>query len=85
MRLKKKIARKRSHLKTKEVLFHQDNARSIKILTKIHELHFKFLLPDLDSSDVYSFADLKNKLAGKRYGLNEEIIAQTGVNLDKSF
>lgn len=44
--------------------------------------------PDLAPSDYYLFANLKKMLAGKRYGSNEEVIAETEAyfeGLDKSF
>ncbi|GFX30670.1 integrase catalytic domain-containing protein [Trichonephila clavipes] len=60
-RLKDEIAEKRHHLKEKKVLFHQDNApchKSMKSITKLHELGFKLLLhppynPDLAPSDIF--------------------------------
>ena len=53
--LKEEITKKRSQMKKKKVLFHQDNAlclKSITTMAKLHELHFE-LLPHLPySSDL---------------------------------
>ena len=82
-------------MKKKKVLFHQDNApchKSIATMAKFHELQFE-LLPhqpyslDLSPSD-YLFTDLKRMLQGKRFGSNEEVIAETEAYFeakDKSF
>lgn len=85
VRLKEEIAKKRPQMKKKKVLFHQDNApchKSIATMAKMHELGFELLphppySPDLAPSDFYLFADLKKMLAGKKYGSNEEVIAET--------
>ncbi|GJQ76651.1 hypothetical protein Trydic_g15510 [Trypoxylus dichotomus] len=66
-RLKTEIAKKRSHMAKKKILFHQDNApchKSIKTMAKLHELNFELLphppySPDLAPSDYWLFADLK--------------------------
>jgi hypothetical protein len=66
------------------VLFHQENALchiSIKTPAKLHELGYKLLphppyLPDLASSDLFLFADLKKMLAGKKYSTNQEVIVE---------
>jgi [histone H3]-lysine36 N-dimethyltransferase SETMAR len=58
----------------KEKLFHQYNAlchKSIKKTVKLHELGYDLLShspysPDLASSDLFLFADLKRMLAGKK-------------------
>ena len=72
-------------MKKKKVFFHQGNApchKSIKTMEKLHELHFE-LLPhpphslDLAPSGYYLFADLKKMFQGKRFGSNEEVIAET--------
>jgi len=84
-RLKDEIAEKRPHMSKKKVLFHQDNApchKSMKTMAKMHELGFELLphtpySPDLAPSDYWLFADLKKKLARKRFGSNEEVIAET--------
>lgn len=73
-RLKVEIAAKRPHMKKKKVLFHQDNApchKSLRTMAKIHELGFE-LLPHPPYSP-----DLKRMLAGKKFGCNEEVIAET--------
>ena len=96
VRLKEEIAKKRPQMKKRKVLFHQDNApchKSIAIMGKLHELHFELLShlsysPDMTSSDYYLFADLKRMLPGKRFGSNEEVIAETKTYFetkDKSF
>ena len=62
-------------------------------MAKLHKLHFELLphppySPDLTSSDYYLFADLKRMLQGKRFGSNEEVIAETEAYFetkDKSF
>ena len=80
----------------KEILFHQDNApchKSIKTMAKLYELHFELLphppfSPDLAPSDYWLLADLKKKLAGKKFILNEEAIAETEAYFevkDKTF
>lgn len=84
-RLKVEIAKKRPHMKKKKVLFHQDNApchKSLKTMAKLHELGFELLphppySPDLAPSDYFLFSDLKRMLAGKKFGSNEEVIAET--------
>ena len=63
-------------MKKKKVLFHQD------IMVKLHELNFELLphpsySPDLAHIDCYLFADLKRMPQGKRFGSNEEVIAET--------
>ena len=83
-------------LREKKMLFHQDNPpchKSITMMTKLHELHFKLLphppySPNLAPSNYYLFADLKRMLQGKRFGSNEELISETEVYFeakDKSF
>ena len=96
MRLKEEITKKRPQMKNKKVLFHQDNTlchKSIATMTKLHKLHFE-LVPhppyslDLASSDSYLFAVLKRIFQGKRFGSNEEVIAETEAYFeakDKSF
>lgn len=84
VRLKEEIAKKRPHMKKKKMIFQQDNApchKSIATMAKLHELGFELLphppySPDLAPSD-YLFADLKKMLAGKKFGSNEEVIAET--------
>ena len=74
-------------MKKKKVLFQQDNAlchKSITMMAKLHELHFKLLphprySPYLVASDYWLFADLKRMLQGKRFGSNEEVISETEV------
>ncbi|GFT82754.1 histone-lysine N-methyltransferase SETMAR [Nephila pilipes] len=95
-RLKDEITEKRPHLKKKKVLLHQDNApchKSVKTMTKIHELGFELLphppySPDLYPSDYFLFSDLKRMLAGKKFSSNEEVIAETEAYFeakDKSY
>lgn len=83
--LKAEIAKKRSHMAKKKVLFHQDNTpchKSLKSMAKLHELDFE-LLPhppysrDLAPSDYYLFEDLKKKLQGSKFGSDQEVIADT--------
>ena len=84
-RLKVEIAEKRPHMKKKKVLFHQDNApchKSLKTMAKLHELGFELLphppySPDLAPSDFFLFSDLKRMLAGKKFGSDAEVIAET--------
>ena len=62
-------------------------------MAKLHELYFELLphppyFPDLAPSDYYLFADIKIMLQGKRFGSNEEVIAETDAYFevkDKSF
>jgi len=95
-RLKDEIAKKRPHLKKKNVLFHQDNApchKSMKTMAKLHELGFELLphppySPDLAPSDYFLFADLKRMLSGKKFKTNDEVIAETETYFeakDKSY
>lgn len=95
-RLKAEVAVKRKHLARKKILFHQDNApchKSFKTMEKICELGFELLphppySPDLAPSDYWLFSDLKKTLRGKRYGTDEEVIAETEAYFegkDKSF
>ena len=65
----------------------------MKTMAKLSELGYELLphssySPDLAPSDNWPFADLKKMLQGKRFGSNEEVIAETEVNFkaqDKSF
>ena len=83
--MKAEIAKKRPHMAKKIKLFHQDNApchKSIKTMTKLHELNFELLphpsySPDLALNDYWLFADLKKMLAGKKFRTNEEVIEET--------
>ena len=71
--LKEEITKKWLQMKKKKVLFHQDNApghKSITMMAKLHELHFKLLShppysPDLAPTDYWLFADRKRMLQGK--------------------
>jgi hypothetical protein len=84
-RLNDKIKKKRTHLKKKKVLFHQDNVlchKSIKTTAKVHELGYVLCSylpysPDLAPNDLFLFADLKRMLAEKKFTTNEEIITET--------
>ena len=83
MCLKEEITIKQPQMK-KKVLFHQDNTpchKSIAIMAKLHDLHFKLhthspYSPDLAPSD-WLFTDFKRMLLGKRCGSNEEVISET--------
>jgi hypothetical protein len=65
-------------------MFHQDNALchiSIKTTAILHELGHELLsyppyFPDLVSSDLFLFADLKKMLAGKKSSTNQEVIVE---------
>ena len=84
------------YLKKKKVLFHQNNAlclKSMKTMSKLHELGFE-LLPhppysaDLASSDFFLLLGLKRMLAGKRFRADKEAIEETEVYFetkDKSY
>ena len=85
-RLSAEIKKKQPHMQNKKVLFHQDNApcdKSMKTMVKMNELSFELLphqphSPDLTPSDYWLFAGLEKKmLQGKRFGSNEEVIAET--------
>ena len=80
-------------MKKKKVLFHQANApchKSIATIAELHELHFQLLpyptySPDLAPSDYYQFVDLKRMLQGKRFGSNEEVIAETEAYFEAKY
>jgi len=88
------IKTKRPHLAKKKVLFHHDYAPahtcSIAV-AKLHELRFELLppySPDLSPSDFFLFPNMKKWLAGKKFTLNAEIIAETDAyfgGLSKSY
>lgn len=95
-RLDNEIKEKRPHLKKKKVLFHQDNApahKSLVVMAKLHELRYELLphapySPDLAPCDFYLFPNLKKWLGGKRFGSNEEVMAETNAyfeEFDKSY
>ena len=95
-RLRVEIKKKRSHMKKKKVLFHQDNApchKSMKTMVKLNELRFELLLHppysvDLAPSDYCLFTNLKKMLQEKRFGSDEEVIAETEAyfeSKDESF
>ena len=78
------------------MLFHQDNApchKSMKTMVTLNELSFEFLphprySPDLAPSDYWLFDDPKKMPQGKRFGSNEEVIAETEAyfeSKDESF
>ena len=51
-------------------------------MAKLHNLHFESLphppySPDLAPSDYYLLADLKRILQEKKFGSNEEVVAET--------
>ena len=72
-------------MQKKKMLSHKDNApchKSMKTMVKFNELSFELLphppySPDLAPDDYGLFADLKKMLQGKRFGSNEEVIAET--------
>ena len=79
--MKDEIAEKRTNLKKKEVLFHQDNApyhKSMKTMAMnwISNPHPPYS-PDLAPSDFFLFSNLKRMLAGKKFSADEEVIAET--------
>lgn len=91
-----KLKETRPHLAKKKVLFHHDNApahTSHIVAAKLHQLRYDCLphppySPDLAPCDFYLFPNLKTWLAGKRFGSNEEVIAETEVyfaSLEKSY
>ena len=54
----------------------------MKTLVKLNELRFELLpyppySPDMAPNDYWLFADLKKMVQGKRFGSNEEVIAET--------
>ena len=65
----------------------------MKKMVKLHKLSFKLFphppyYPDLAPSDYRLFAELKEMLQGKRFGSNEEVIAETEAyfeSKDESF
>ena len=83
--LSKEIKKKGPHLKKKEILFHQDNARvhtCAVSMAKLMKLKFELLQhppysPYLAPSDFFLFPNLKKWLGGQRFTSNEEVIAQT--------
>ena len=76
--------KKASHA-NENVFFHQDNApchKSMKTMIKFNELSFELLSlstysSDLVPRDYWLFADPEKMLLGKRFGSNEEVIAET--------
>ena len=66
----------------KNVLYHHDNAPSLKAMVKLDQLWFELVAhppysPDLTPSNYYLFPNLKRWLQGKRFTSNEEVIAET--------
>jgi len=70
------------------VLYHHDNApshtslKAMAQLLKLDQLRFELVahspyFPDFAPSDYYLFPNLKRWLQGKRFTLNEEVIAET--------
>ena len=95
-RLVDKIRKKRSHLKKKRILFHNDNAPSHTsnvAQAKRHELGFESLphppySSDLASSNYYLFPILKRWLWGRRFESNKEVEWETEEyfeGFDKSY
>ena len=84
-RLGTEIRKKRPHMQKQKVLFHQDNAlclKSMKTMVKLNELSFELLphppySPDPAPGNYWLSADLIKMLQGKRFGSNEEVIAET--------
>ena len=80
-RLSDEVKKKRLHLATKKVLFHQDNApvlTSFIAMAKINEFKFKLLLhapvlPDLAPFDYFTFPNLKKWLGSQRLANNEKV------------
>ena len=85
VRLKEEITKKQPQMKKKKLHFPQNNSpchKSIAIMAKWHELYFELLphppySPDLEPSDYYLFTNLKRILQEKRFGSNDEMIAET--------
>jgi len=81
------LKQKRPNCTKKKVLFHQDNARvhtCVVAMAKFHKLGYELLphpaySPDLAPSDYFLFPNLKKWLGGKRFGSNEEVIAETNA------
>ena len=94
--LKEEINKKQPQMKKKKkkVLVHHDNAlchKSITMMAKLHELHFKLLLhplysPDLTLCNYWLFAELQRMLQEKRFVSNEEVITEAYFEaIEKSF
>ena len=72
-RLSAEITKKLPHIQKEKVLFHQNNAPCNKFMKTIpHPAYFS----DLSPSDYWLFADLEKMLQGKRFGSNEEVVAE---------
>lgn len=78
-----KLNEKRTRFTKKKVLFHNDYApahTSAFAMAKLGKLRYE-LVPHLPYStglvrcDIFLFPNLKNSLAGNRFGSNEEVIA----------
>ncbi|KAF7269300.1 hypothetical protein GWI33_017665 [Rhynchophorus ferrugineus] len=84
-RLKEEITEKTAAFEEKKVLIHRDIApchKSVKTMTKIHELDFELLLhppyfPDMAASDYFPFSDLKRMLSVNTFSSNEDVIEET--------
>ena len=94
--LSAEIKKERPHMQKKKVLFHQANPpchKSMKTMVKLNELSFELLRnppysPDLAPRNYWLFSDLKKMLQGKRFGSNEEVVAETEAyfeSKDESF
>ena len=62
-------------MQKKKVLFHQNNApchKSMKTMVKLIEVSF-----ESGPQRLLALSDLKTILQGKRFGCNEEVIAET--------
>ena len=93
--LKEEITKKQPQMKKKKCSFTKSMHchKSIPMMAKLHELHFKLLLhppcsPDLVPIDYCQLQTSKECSRGKRFGSNEEVILETEVFFeakDKSF
>ena len=94
--LSAEIKKERPHMQKKKVLFHQANTpchKFMNTMVKLNEFSFELLRnppysPDLAPSDYWLFLDLEKMLQGKRFGSNEEVIAETEAyfeSKDESF
>ena len=89
VRLKEEIAKKRTQIQKKKVLFHQDNAPCHKLITtmvKLNELHFELLLHPPNSPDLAPATT--GCLQTSKECANEEVISETEAYFevkDKSF
>lgn len=68
-------------MKTKKVLFHQDNSpcqRLMKPIAKIHELHFELVLYSLNVPVNFTYSQtFKKMLTSKRFESKEDVVVKT--------